>query len=134
MRRLLARYGEPRLLEPPPDLAGRVIDSLARPPASTSRLRPISTALILLATLVLFALGAWGVLVDSSAPAGLFGDMRSGLSQLLLVLTLTAKPLINLLLTAGMFALLILAAIIAGGWLWWRLLRRELALGLEARA
>lgn len=134
-RRLLARYGEPSTLEPPSDLADRVIGALSAPsPQPVSRLRWIYGGVMLLSIVALVAFGSWGVLLDSSGPAHLFGDLSGGLSQLLLLLTLAAKPLINLLLTAGAATLAVLAAIFGGSWLWWQLLRHELATSLEARA
>jgi hypothetical protein len=133
-RRLLARYSQPRTVEPPAELAGRVLGALAAPPHPVSRLRRIYGGAILIGILVALTLGAWGVLLDSTGPARLFGDLSGGVSELLLILTLAAKPLINLLLTAGVATLAILAAIVGGGWLWWQLLRRELAFSLEAGA
>jgi hypothetical protein len=131
-RRLLARYGQPRAVQPPAALAGRVMDALADPPPRpVGRLRRIYAGAILICLLAALALGTWGVLLDSSGPARLFGDLSGGLSELLLVLTLAAKPLINLLISVGAAALVILAAIIGGSWLWWQLLRRELAAALE---
>jgi len=135
-RRLLARYGQPRAVEPPAELAGRVINALADlpPPQGSSKLRRIYAGAILIGLAVAFALGVWGVLLDSSGPARLFGDLGGGLSELLLILTLAAKPLINLLIAAGAATLAVLAAIIGGSWLWWQLLRRELAGALEVGA
>jgi hypothetical protein len=134
-RRLLARYGEPRAVEPPAKLAGRVIDALSEPPPHpTSTLRRIYGGAILIGILATLALGAWGVLLDSSGPARIFGDLSGGLSELLLILTLAAKPLINLLITAGAATLAVLVAIVGGSWLWWQLLRRELTASLEAGA
>ncbi|MEI7769993.1 MAG: hypothetical protein WCI67_08400, partial [Chloroflexales bacterium] len=89
-RRLLARYGHPRAVEPPAELAGRVMDVLVDPPPPpppASR-RRIYGGAILIGFLVLFALGVWGVLLDSSGPARLFGDLGGGFSELLLILTL----------------------------------------------
>jgi len=133
-RRLLGRYGEPRAVQPPADLALRVLDTLADPGLAQtgSRLRRIYGGVILVCVVALLALGAWGVLVDSSGPAHLFGDVGGGLGELLLLLTLAAKPLINLLLTAGVATAAVIAAIAVGSWLWWLLLRRELAASLEA--
>ncbi|NNJ10941.1 hypothetical protein EKD04_011420 [Chloroflexales bacterium ZM16-3] len=135
-RRLLARYGEPLTVEPPAGLAVRVLDGLAnqQPTHPASRLRRIYGGVMALCVLILIAFGAWGVLIDSSGPAHLFGDMSGGLSQMLLLLTLAAKPLINLLLTAGAATLAVIVAIVGGSWLWWQLLRRELTISLEARA
>jgi len=133
-RRLLARYGEPRPTPPPPDLAGRVLDLLAdpQPAPADSRLRRIYGRALLVCLVALMAFGAWGVLIDSSGPARLFGDLSGGLGQLLLLLTLAAKPLINLLLPAGAATLAVALGVVGGSWLWWLLLRRELAASLEA--
>jgi hypothetical protein len=130
-RRLLARYGQPHAVEPPAALAGRVMKALAEPPRPARRLRRLYMAAIMSCLCVALALGAWGVLLDSSGPARLFGSL-GGLSELLLILTLAAKPLINLLLGAGAATLAFIAAIVVGSWLWWQLLRRELAASLEA--
>jgi hypothetical protein len=134
-RRLLARYGEPRVAAPPADLPDRVMRSLSDTPAGahhSSRLRRIYGGVILAGLAALLAFGAWGVLLDSSGPAQLFGDMGGGIGQLLLVLTLAAKPLVNLLLTAGAVTLVITAAFAGGGWLWWQLVRHEVSTAMEA--
>lgn len=134
-RRLLARYGEPSVVDPPADLADRVISALSSPaPQPVSRLRRVYGGLIALCLIALVAFGSWGVLFDSSGPARLFGDMGGGMGQLLLFLILAAKPLINILLTAGAATLAVLAAILGGSWLWLQILRREMATSLEARA
>ncbi|MEI8307444.1 MAG: hypothetical protein WCF99_10300 [Chloroflexales bacterium] len=134
-RRLLARYGQPQVMEPPAALAGRVIDALSEPssrPAST--LRRFYAGIGLICGCVALALGAWGVLIDSSGPAKLFGDLSGGISELILILTLAAKPLINLLMSAGATALVMIVASLGGSWLWWELLRRELAVSPETSA
>lgn len=134
-RRLLARYGEPRAAAPPADLPDRVMRSIRETPASahhSSRLRRIYGAMMLSCLVALLAFGAWGVLVDSSGPAGLFGGLGGGLGQLTLVLTLAAKPLVNLLLTAGALTLVVVLACVGGGWLWWQLVRREVTVAMEA--
>jgi len=135
-RRLLARYGEPSVVEPPADLAHRVIGALpsTSSPPTMSRLPRIYGWLILIGCAALVALGTWGVLLDSSGPAHIVSTLSASLGQLLLLLTLTAKPLINLLLSTGIATLVVVVAILAGSWLWWQLLRRELATSLEARA
>lgn len=133
-RRLLARYGQPQAVRPPADLARRVIGALEGPPAAPprpGRLRRLYGGVIALGLCALFAFGAWGVLLDSSGPAHLFGDLSGGLAQLILLLTLAAKPLINVLLTAGALTAAVIVAIVGGSWLWWQLLRRELAVPLE---
>ena len=135
-RRLLARYGQPRAVEPPAALAGRVMEALSDPPLppASGRLRRISGGAVLIGLVAALALGVWGVLLDSSGPARLFGDQGGGVSELLLILTLTAKPLINLLITAGAATLAALVATLGGSWLWWQLLRRELAVPMEVGA
>ncbi|WP_129633292.1 hypothetical protein [Candidatus Oscillochloris fontis] len=132
-RRLLARYGQPVPLDPPPDLAGRVIASLATPhPTPTSRLRRIYGTVVSVFFVALISLGSWGILLDSSGPASLFDDLSSGLGDFFLFLTLAAKPLINLVLTAGVATLGIIAVIMAGGWIWWQLVHYEGRVRLEA--
>lgn len=135
-RRLLARYGEPSSVEPPADLAQRVIGAITSfpSPQPVSRLRRVYGWLIILGLTALLSLGTWGVIFDSSGPARLSGDLSGGIGQLLLLLTLATKPLINLLLSAGVAALAVIVAIVGGSWLWWQLLQRELATSLEARA
>ncbi|EFO80620.1 hypothetical protein OSCT_1560 [Oscillochloris trichoides DG-6] len=132
-RRLLARYGQPAPIEPPPDLAGRVIAALATPrPSPTSRLRRIYGTVVSVFFLALISLGSWGILLDSRGPANLFADLSSGLGDFFLFLTLAAKPLINLLLTAGAATLAIIGVVIAGGWIWWQLVHYEGRVRLEA--
>ncbi|NTV99854.1 MAG: hypothetical protein HGA19_00950 [Oscillochloris sp.] len=128
-RRLLARYGQPSYVDPPADLADRVLRVINTPPPSRpdSQFRRLSGWVILVGFIALIAYGSWGVLLDSSGPARLFGDLNGGLSQIILLLTLTAKPLINLLLTAGVATFIVLLALVGGGWFWWLLLRQELA-------
>lgn len=111
-RRLLARYGQPRALDPPAALAGRVIDALSEPPPRpTNTLRRIYGGAVLICVCAVFALGTWGMLSDSNGTAWLF--------------TVTAKPLINLLNRAGAAILVMIAAFLGGSWLWWQRLRRK---------
>jgi hypothetical protein len=120
VRRLLAPFGEPTQAEPPPGLAARVAVRVrqAAPAPAVRWQRPARWAAAALAALLL-ALGVWGVRVNS-------------LGQLLLVFTLAAKPLVNLFAQAGLLAALAALAILAGAWLWWRLVRdTPLAAALE---
>jgi hypothetical protein len=126
VRGLLSRWGEPSPAPPPPALAAGVIATIegrsARTPARRRR-RTLAPTLTLLLLAPLFALGLWGVLGDSLGPAGLAGGPSAGLGQLLLGLTLAAKPLVNLLLGAGLAGLVAAVALVAAGALWWRLVR-----------
>lgn len=124
-RALLAAYGEPAQMEPPPTLAARVVAGLPRG-ASRRPAHPWRTAswgAAALALALLLSLGAWGVLVNSLGPAGVAGGPADGLGELLLIFTLAAKPLVNLLAHAGAAAALAAVLIVAAAWLWWRLVR-----------
>jgi hypothetical protein len=125
LRRALARYNEPSPVAPPPDLAARVLAALpAEPPGrrqkapARPRLTPAAGWAASAFAILLLALGSWGVLVTTYAPASAPAD---GPGQLLLVLTLSAKPLVNLLASAGAAAALVLLAAVGGAWLWWRI-------------
>jgi ABC-type Fe3+ transport system permease subunit len=126
VRHALARWGEPTPAPPPPALAARVQAALAegRPVRDRPR-RPRRAwgwgAVALLTPLVL--LGLWGVVLDSTGPAELFGNPDGGLAQLMLLLTLAAKPLVNTLLLAGPFVLTLALSAVAAAWLWWRTVR-----------
>ncbi|GAB4428470.1 MAG: hypothetical protein OHK0015_11440 [Chloroflexi bacterium OHK40] len=126
-RALLARWGEPVAVAPPRDLAVRVLASLPaeRQPATGGPARwPRAAALLTALAFALWvALGAWGVLGNSMGPARVAGGPDGGLGQLLLTLTLAAKPLVNLLAAVGPAALLVPLVLGAGAWLWWRLVR-----------
>lgn len=134
--RLLARFGEPAPAEPPPNLAARVVAGLPRGQSRRAAL-PWRRAAWLAAAASLATLlivGTWGVLVNSLGPARVAGGPADGLGELVLVLTLAAKPLVNLLADAGLAAVGAVVAIAAMGWLWWRLVRdAPLALPLESR-
>lgn len=128
VRRTLARYHEPAPVPPPPGLAARVLAALQAEPPPGSRPEPARRRLGLAAVwagaamvFLLLAFGAWGVLVNSLAPASVAGGPAAGLGQLLLVLTLAAKPLVNLLASAGATAALVVVAAAGGAWLWWRI-------------
>ena len=124
LRRTLARYDEPAPVAPPPNLAARVLASLpANPPGrqraapALPRLAPAAGWAAATFAALLLALGSWGVLLNSHAPAAAAG----GPGQLLLVLTLAAKPIVNLLVSAGAAAALVALAAAVGAWLWWRI-------------
>jgi len=135
-RQLLAPFGEPSAAAPPPGLAARVLAALpaARPtPALAPRRGRVGAWAAALVALLL-AVGAWGGLVNSLGPARAGGGPAEGLGQLLLVLTLAAKPLLNLLAHAGLAAALLALIGMASAWLWWRIVRATpLVLPLEAR-
>jgi len=122
-RAILARWGEPAPAPPPPALAARVTAALGGRPAARRPRRALLPGLALLLALPLLLLGLWGVLVDSAGPARMAGGAQSGAGQLLIGLTLAAKPLVNLLLGSGAFGLAAAVALAAGAGLWWRLVR-----------
>ncbi|GAB4193894.1 MAG: hypothetical protein OHK0022_09340 [Roseiflexaceae bacterium] len=141
IRRVLAAAGEPVQIEPPPDLVSRTLRRLpAAPPAQAAR---AATTRRLLRRALGFGLGALLVALallnllggfSPSAPLmNLLGDGNSGLGRLLLTLHLLAKPLLN---SITMDSLLLLGSalvVLAGGWLWWSLVRRTpIAVGVEA--
>jgi hypothetical protein len=123
LRRALAHYDEPSPVAPPPHLATRVLAALPaeppgrRQPAAVRRLAPAAGWAAAALAALLLALGSWGVLLNAYAPAG----AAAGPGQLLLVLTLAAKPLVNLLASAGAAAILAALTAVAGAWLWWRI-------------
>jgi hypothetical protein len=130
MRRLLARVEQP-IPPQPPDLVTRTVRRLpAMPPAlaaanaARSRRRRIAIGAAVLGAFVLIALiGLAGVIDGSPRLALIFGDGGQGLSRALLMLHLLVKPIVRVVAAAG--APLMLAsvfALLAGGWLWWRLL------------
>lgn len=123
LRAMLARWGEPAPASPPPALAAGVMAALAGRPRGRRRRRALAPALAALLLAPLLALGLWGVFGNSLGPAGLVGGPEDGLGQLLLGLTLAAKPLVNMLLGAGAAGLAAAAALVAGAGLWWRLVR-----------
>jgi hypothetical protein len=129
MRRLLARADEPALV--PPDLVSRSARRLpAMPPAMAARQiarrrrRRIVVMAAGLGIVALIALiGLAGMMSGNPQLALLFGDGSQGLSHMLLTLHLLAKPVVRAL---GMFGVPLMLAsafmLLAGGWLWWRLL------------
>lgn len=129
LRRLMARWGEPAHVAPPPDLVTRMARRLpSEPPALTARLVArrrrlrLAVAVFAAAPLMLVALlsllNAIGV---GPQPALLFGDGSAGISRLLLMLQLMAKPLLGSMFTAGVPLLLASAlavAVFVGIWRW----------------
>lgn len=136
-RRLLAPFGEPMPAEPPPGLTTRVLAALPAAtfvPATAPRPRRMLVWGGLALTLLL-TIGVWGVLGNSLGPASAAGGPAAGIGQLVLVLTLAAKPLVNLFANLGLLAALLGLAGFGSAWLWWRLVRlTPLALPLEARS
>jgi hypothetical protein len=135
MRALLAAYDEPNDVSVPPQLSRRVIASL--PTASPTVLRAeqrrrstgrrIALAIPLFLLALLNLIGIWGMLVDSAAPARLFATISTGFGETMFVLTLAAKPILNLLAVPGPAAMLVaLTLLTAGAWGWWQLARFEL--------
>jgi hypothetical protein len=122
-RRLLEPFGEPALLEPPAGLAARVT---ARLPGAPRRARPWRGAVAWAASLaaaLLLSIGAWGVLVNSLGPSRAAGGPEDGLGQLVLTLTLAAKPMVNLLADPGLAAAAALLTAATAAWFWWRIVR-----------
>jgi hypothetical protein len=130
MLRLLARNDEPTLALPPPDLVTRTARQLPiEPPAlaiqkaTRRRLLRVALALFLLLAFALVALvGLAGMLAGEPRLALLFGDGTSGISRLLLTLHLLSKPLVRSVATVGLPSVVVLLlALLTGGWLWRRL-------------
>lgn len=120
-RRLLARYGEPAPVEPPPGLASRVVAALpsSRQPRRPLRRRPVAWAAAAAAAL-LVALGSWGALAVGAIPASVAGSPDTLLGRLSLTIAQTARPFIDLITGAGLAALFVALAIAGGLWLWRR--------------
>ncbi|NJM06273.1 hypothetical protein HC891_08870 [Candidatus Gracilibacteria bacterium] len=140
MRALLAAYEEPVVVPPPSQLSRRVIAAL--PKASPATLRAerrrralggrLAIATPLTLVLLLNMIGLWGLLGDSTGPARLFASLNTSFGEAIFVLTLAAKPILNLLTVPGPATLLVaLTLLAAGAWGWWQLVRVEL---LHARA
>lgn len=118
LRMLLGRWGEPQMVSPPADLSARIVRRLSNPPPKRwrwYRLWPVVPFLLVL-------LGMWGLLIDSDAPAALFGDPETGVGRLVLTLILIAKPLWYLWLAAAWWLLPGLLLLLSVGWMWWRLI------------
>jgi hypothetical protein len=133
IRRLLARYGQPTSVAPPPDLTARVLARLPdKPPAAAAlaeqqqqRRGRVLGGMLLCGLLLSLILGSWGVLVNSSGPAELLGGVTSTVGQFVLVLVLAAKPLVHAILSPGVTLLLPgLLLIVAATWLWWQLVQQ----------
>jgi hypothetical protein len=77
--------------------------------------------------MLLDIIGLWGMLGDSAGPARLFTMVSASLGETIFVLTLAAKPILNLLAIPGPATLLVaLTLLVAGAWGWWQLARFEL--------
>ncbi|HEU4322825.1 MAG TPA: hypothetical protein VFS21_06710 [Roseiflexaceae bacterium] len=143
MRRVLASVGEPVQIEPPPDLVSRTLRRLpAVPPARAARVanarRVLRGALafgfgaLLLALVLLNLLGGF---TPNSPLMSMLGDGGSGIGRVLLTLHLLAKPLLRSITTDSLVLLGSALVALAGGWLWWTLIRRTpIAVAVEARS
>jgi hypothetical protein len=110
--RLLAAYGEPAPIEPPPDLVTRMGRRLSGDVAAQlARRRRVVQVLqwaAFGAVVVLLALGAWVVATGGPA-APLIGNGTSGVGRALLTVQLILKPLI------GTFGALLIPLTTIGG-------------------
>jgi hypothetical protein len=127
-RHLLAQWGEPAPVAPPPVLTARVMAALPEagpgaPPRRFAGIRRGAAALVGAALIALIALGGWGVFVDSSIPAVLIGDASGGPSRMALIATLATKPLLNVGSSIALLLPLCLGVALFGAWLWWRIVR-----------
>jgi hypothetical protein len=133
VRRMLTRIGEPAPVPPPPDLVSRTARRLpAEPPLIAARRAArrrvvkmtLGAALLGIVGLVVLS-GILGALGLQSPVAMLVGDGEGGLSRVLLMLQLLAKPLLR---SFGTVAVPLLVggslAFAVAGWVWWWLLRR----------
>ncbi|MGB9739344.1 MAG: hypothetical protein C0184_12130 [Chloroflexus aggregans] len=116
-RALLARWGEPQMAPPPPDLSARVVRQLFGVTPTPTYRRPWWQLWPVL-PLVLLAIGAWGLWIDSTGPALLVGGLETDTGRLLVTLTLIAKPIWNLWFTTAWWLIPSLFLLIGGGWLW----------------
>lgn len=137
MRALLARHNQPEVLPAPQELASLIAQRLpVAPPAEADRRerrRMLRRRMVVWGTAVLLlsfsGLGAWGVWIDSSFPALLFGRPEQGFARIALAITLAAKPIIAVVLSLDVTLLLAnIVLVLAAGWLWWRLLSRSVVL------
>lgn len=122
-RRLLAAYGEPTPVEPPPGLAARVVAALPEPALRRRSQRsfwaPARPALAWgLAAALLIVLGAVGALASLPGLVNVAGGPDSALGRISLVLA--ATPL-----GPDGAAILAVVALSAGAALWWALVRRR---------
>jgi hypothetical protein len=131
MRRLLARADEPAHLPPPPDLVTRIARRLpAAPPALAARQVARHRAVrLMLSAAICGAVGLVALVSLAAIASGnpglalLFGDGSGGLSRALLTLYLLSKPIVRAIGALGAPLLLAGAVgLVAGGWLWRRLL------------
>lgn len=132
MRRQLARYGQPTPIAPPPDLVVRVLARLPeQAPAAAARAerqrrsqRRVLVGILLAGLLACLSLGGWGVFGNSSAPADLLGGVTTMFGQVVLLLVLAAKPLVNFALAPGFTRLALgTLTIIGAGWVWWQIVQ-----------
>jgi hypothetical protein len=133
LRQVLAAYGQPDRLEPPPAIAARVLASLPDLPpteaaaAQRRRMRRmvVLRVAVLAVVLMLLALGSWGVFIDSAGLVQLFGDTAGGIGYVLLTLVLLAKPLVLALVGPGMAVLAaVMLVFVLLAWVWWLLVRQ----------
>lgn len=129
MRQLLGEALMP--ISPPPDLLTRSVRRLpktapriaALQQAKRARIRTLISLFIACGFVLVALIGMVGVFSGNPSLAFLFGDGSQGISQVLLGLHLLAKPMIRILTLLGWPVMLAcMATMLAGGWLWWRLL------------
>lgn len=131
MRRLMARWGEPVQVEPPPDLVTRMARRLpAEPPhvaaglaARRRRARQLLGSLLALPFGLVVLLGLLNAFGIGPQLALLFGDGTAGLSRILLMLQLLSKPLLGTLMSAGAPLWLACGVALGGFVLLWRWMR-----------
>ena len=132
LRRALARFDEPRLAEPPPDLVTRTARRLpaaapavaAQHAARAALLRRIALLVVAALVALVALLGIVGALGGGDQLPRLFGDGGSGISRVLLMLQLLSKPLLRTLGAAGVALALAGVTALIAGWLAWWLMRR----------
>ena len=110
--RLLAAYGEPAQVEPPPDLVTRMGRRLSGDVAAQLARRARAVQVLqwtaLGAMVVLLALGVW--IVSTGGPAApLIGNGTSGVGRALITVQLLLKPLI------GTFGVMLIPLTAVGG-------------------
>lgn len=126
---LPALFAAPPLIAPPPNFAAHLMARLPETPAvaavqarrrQTRRL--VMRGLWVALALAFVALGAFGLFVDSSAPAAIVGGPETSSGRAALALTLAGKPMVAVMLQTAlpmMVALLIAGTV--GIWAWRRL-------------
>ena len=123
---LPAIFAAPTSAIPPPTLVSKIMVQLPASPAiaaaserrSTLRRRTISGGIAVL-FLSLLVFGGYGVLVDSSLPAQVFGGVESTLGRAVLALTLVGKPMIAAFGTLGgplLLGLIVMTGLSIVGW------------------